>query len=40
MVIAYEPERMWQEVVLAQFKVLSYHLPGGAEENNEKSQLR
>jgi hypothetical protein len=26
-------ERMWKEAVMAQFKVLSWHLPGGIEEN-------
>jgi hypothetical protein len=31
-------ERIWKEVVIAQFKVLNQHLPGGIEENHEKSQ--
>jgi hypothetical protein len=29
---------MWKEVNVAQLKVLSKHLPGGSEENNDKSQ--
>jgi hypothetical protein len=31
-------EGVWQEAVMAQFKVLSQHLPVGTEENHEKSQ--
>jgi hypothetical protein len=33
-----ELERMWKEVVIAEFKVLLWHLPGGAEQNPEKPQ--
>jgi hypothetical protein len=33
-----ERERTWKEVALAQFKTLCGHLPGGTEENHEKSQ--
>jgi hypothetical protein len=34
-----ELERMWKEVAVAYFKVLSYHLLGGTEENvNQNSQ--
>jgi hypothetical protein len=33
-----ELERMWKEAVVALFKVLSRHLPGGSEENHEKPQ--
>jgi hypothetical protein len=29
-------EGIWKEAVMAQFKVLSHHLPGGTEENQEK----
>jgi hypothetical protein len=29
-------ERIWKEVVMAYLKVLSWHLPGGTEENHEK----
>jgi hypothetical protein len=29
-------ERMWKKAVVAQFKVLSRHYPGGTEENQEK----
>jgi hypothetical protein len=27
---------MWKEVVMALFNILSQHLPGGTEENQEK----
>jgi hypothetical protein len=29
-------ERMWKEADVAQFKVISWHLPAGTEENHEK----
>jgi hypothetical protein len=29
-------ERIWKEAAMAKFKVLSWHLPGGTEENHEK----
>jgi hypothetical protein len=31
-----ELERMWKEAIVAKFKVLSRHLPGGTEENHKK----
>jgi hypothetical protein len=31
-----ELRRTWKEVVVAYFKVLSWNLPGGTEENHEK----
>jgi hypothetical protein len=31
-------ERIWKEAVLAQFKVLSRHLPGSTEENHKEPQ--
>jgi hypothetical protein len=31
-----ELERVWKEVVVAKFKILFQHLPGGTEENHEK----
>jgi hypothetical protein len=34
-----EYERMLKEVVMAKFKVLSWHLPGGIKKNRENSQL-
>jgi hypothetical protein len=33
-----ELERMWKEAVMAEFKVLSWNLPGRTEENHEKPQ--
>jgi hypothetical protein len=33
-------ERMWKEAVVAYFKVLSRHLPGGTEESHENSSFR
>jgi hypothetical protein len=33
-----ELERMWMEAVMALFKVLFLHLPGGTEENHKKPQ--
>jgi hypothetical protein len=38
MIVNNELERMWKETVVAQFKVLSRHLPGGTEGNHEKTQ--
>jgi hypothetical protein len=38
MIVNNELERKWKEAVVAQFKVLSRHLPGGTKENHEKSQ--
>jgi hypothetical protein len=35
MVVTYELERRWKEVVMAKFSVLSHHLPGGTEENHK-----
>jgi hypothetical protein len=32
-----ESKRMWKEAVMASFKVLSWHLPGGAEKKHENS---
>jgi hypothetical protein len=29
-------ERMWKEAAVAQFKVISWYLPAGTEENHEK----
>jgi hypothetical protein len=29
---------MWKEVVMAEFKVLFRHFPGGTDENHEKPQ--
>jgi hypothetical protein len=34
-----ELERMWEEVIVAYFKVLPRNLAEGTEENHEKSQL-
>jgi hypothetical protein len=34
--VNYKLEWMWKEAVLAQFKVLLRHLPGGTEENHKK----
>jgi hypothetical protein len=31
----YELEKMWGEAVVAQYKVILQHLPGGTEENHE-----
>jgi hypothetical protein len=36
MPVSDELERMWKEAVMAYFKVLSRHFPGGTEENHEK----
>jgi hypothetical protein len=36
MTVNNELERMWKEVVMAQFKVLSCHLPGQTKENYKK----
>jgi hypothetical protein len=33
-----ELEKMWKEVVMAYFKILSEHLPEGTEENHVKPQ--
>jgi hypothetical protein len=33
-ILNYELERIWKEAVAVSFKVLSLHLPGGAEENH------
>jgi hypothetical protein len=33
-----ELEGIWTEVVVAEFKVLSRHLPGGTDEKHEKRQ--
>jgi hypothetical protein len=33
-----ELETMWKEAVMAAFKVISWHLPRGTEENHEKPQ--
>jgi hypothetical protein len=33
-------ERMWNEAIVAKFKALSHHLPGGIVGNHEKSQSR
>jgi hypothetical protein len=30
-----ELERMWKEVIMAQFEILSWHLHGGTERNRE-----
>jgi hypothetical protein len=30
-------KRLWKEAAISQLKVLSWHLPGVAEENHEKS---
>jgi hypothetical protein len=35
-----ELERIWKEAVMVQFKVLSWHLPGGIEETHEKKSVR
>jgi surfactin synthase thioesterase subunit len=35
-----ELERMWKEAVMAEFKVLSWNLPGRTEENHEKTSVR
>jgi hypothetical protein len=35
-----ELERIWKEVVVAYFKVLSWHLPGGTEKNHKKTSVR
>jgi hypothetical protein len=34
-----EWEMIWQDVVMAYFKVLCHHSNGGTEENHEKTQL-
>jgi hypothetical protein len=34
-----ELERKWEEVVVAYFKVLSQHLPGGTEENTKNLSI-
>jgi hypothetical protein len=36
MIVNNELESMWKEAVMAQFKVLSRHLPGGTDEIHEK----
>jgi hypothetical protein len=33
-----ESQKIWKEAVVDYFKVLSWHLPGGTEENHKKSQ--
>jgi hypothetical protein len=33
--MGYELETIWKEVVMAQFKVLSWHLPGGTEKTTK-----
>jgi hypothetical protein len=33
-----ELEKIWKEAVMAYFKVLSWHSPGGTEENHDKPQ--
>jgi hypothetical protein len=32
-----ELQRMWKEVIVARFEVISWHFPGGTEETREKS---
>jgi hypothetical protein len=34
-----ELKRMWKKAFVAQFKVLSQHLPRGTEKNHEKPQI-
>jgi hypothetical protein len=34
MIVNNESERMWKEVIVAQFKEPSQNLPGGTEENH------
>jgi len=36
--VSYELENAWKEAVLAHFKLLAQHLPGGLEENHDKPQ--
>jgi hypothetical protein len=36
MVMNYKLERMWKEVVMAYFEVLSQNFPGGSERHHEK----
>jgi hypothetical protein len=33
-------ERIWEEAVVAKFRVLSRYLPGGIKENHEKTTVR
>jgi len=33
-----ELERMWKDAVVAYFRALSLHLPGGTEENFEETE--
>jgi hypothetical protein len=34
-----ELERTWKETVVARFKILTHHLPGGTKETHRKPQL-
>jgi hypothetical protein len=38
MISEYELERIWKEAAMTYFKVLSWHLSGGTEENDDKPQ--
>jgi hypothetical protein len=33
--VIYELERIWKEAVMAYFMVISWHFPGGNDENHE-----
>jgi hypothetical protein len=35
-----ELERIWKEAVMACFKLLSWHMPGGTTENHETTSIR
>jgi hypothetical protein len=39
-VVASEVEKMWKEAAVAKFKILRWHLPWGAGENDEKIHSR
>jgi hypothetical protein len=37
--ISNDMEKMWNEEIMAQFKLLSWHLPGQTKESHKDSQL-
>jgi hypothetical protein len=37
--VNYEIERIWKDVVMANFKVVYQHLPGGTKEDHKKPKI-
>ena len=38
-VSGYEPERMWKKAIVAEFKIMFWHLPADTEKNHENCHL-